>query len=250
MIPAQKRMSGNEIDVKLIQMTSKDKRTLVVRFRITGFLRFLSHLETMKMFERALKRAGLELCYSAGFNPRPKLSAPLARSVGLVCADDLLYASVWVDSAAVSAVEIRNRIESQLPAGCDIVDVELAGAKTSFAAEWAVYELRLADCVDGEALSERVEELAGRIERGDAIVVDRKGHKGKASRQVDAGGYIESVECGASSLTAKCRTTPSGSIRIDEILRLLQLDDSSLAGAVVRKFVGWKRNQKKNLKEG
>ncbi|MCD6395866.1 MAG: DUF2344 domain-containing protein [Planctomycetes bacterium] len=238
-------MSGNEIYVKYIQMTSKDKRTLVVKFRITGFLRFLSHLETMKMFERALKRAGLELCYSAGFNPRPKLSLPLARSVGLVCADDLLYAAVWVDSAAVSAVEMTDRIESQLPAGCDIFGVELADAKTSFAPEWAIYEFRLADCVDGEALSGRVEEIVGRIERGDAIVVERKGHKGKASRQVDVGGYIESVECGALSLTAKCRTTPAGSIRIDEILRLLELADSSLSGAVVRKSVGWKRNQKK-----
>ncbi len=201
------------------------------------------------MFERALKRAGVELCYSAGFNPRPKLSVPLARSVGLVCDDDLLYASVCLDSAAVSAVEMKDRIERQLPAGCDIVDVELAEAKTSFAPEWAVYEFPLADCVDGAALSGRVEELVGRIERGDAIVVERKGHKGKASRQVDVGGYIESVECAALSLTAKCRTTPAGSIRTDEILRLLELADSSLSGAVVRKSVGWKRNQKKIHKE-
>jgi len=73
--------------------------------------------------------------------------------------------------------------------------------------------------------------------------------KGKASRQVDVGGYIESVECGALSLTAKCRTTPAGSIRTDEILRLLQLADTSLSDAVVRKSVGWKRNQKKIHKE-
>lgn len=238
-------MSGNEIDVKYIQMTSKDKRTLVVKFEISGCLRFLSHLETMKMFERALIRAGLELCYSAGFNPRPKLSLPLARSVGLVCADDLLYASVWVDSARVSSVEIKERIESQLPVGCGIGDVELAEAKTSFAAKWAVYEFPLADCVDVAVLSDRVEELTASIGRGDAIVMERKGHKGKASRQVDVGGYIESVECSRSSLSAKCRTTPSGSIRADEILRLLQLDESSLAGAVVRKSVGWARNQKK-----
>jgi radical SAM-linked protein len=230
--------------VKYIQMTSKDKRTLVVKFEISGCLRFLSHLETMKMFERALKRAGLELCYSAGFNPRPKLSVPLARSVGLVCADDLLYAAVWVDSATVSAVEIKKRIESQLPEGCGILDVEVAEAKTSFTAKWAVYEFPLADCVDGSVLSERVEELVGRIERGEAIVVERKGHKGKASRRVDVSGYIESVECRPSSLAAKCRTTPSGSIRADEILRLLQLEGSSLAGAVVRKSVGWARKQK------
>ncbi len=226
-------------------MTSKDKRTLVVRFKIAGCLRFLSHLETMKMFERALKRARLELCYSAGFNPRPKLSLPLARSVGLVCADDLLYAAVWVDSAAVSALEMRKGIESQLPDGCEILNVELVEAKTSFAPKWAVYEFPLADCVDGDVLSERVEELTASIGRGDAIVVERRGHKGKASRQVDVGGYIESVECGPSLLAAKCRTTPAGSIRTDEILRLLQLAESSLGGAVVRKSVGWERNQKK-----
>jgi len=221
---------------------------LVVRFRIGGRLRFLSHLETMKMFELALKRAGVEFCYSGGFNPRTGLSLPLARSVGLATADDLLCATVWIDGAEASAVEMKKRIAGRLPEGCDIVDVELAGAKTSFTAEWAVYEFPLAGCVDRERLSKRIEELTGRIERGDAVIVERRGRKGAEPRRVDVSGFVESLELANASLVAKCRITPSGSIRVDEILRLLQLTETDIAGAVVRKSVGWQRCQKQTRK--
>jgi hypothetical protein len=64
--------------------------TLAVRFRIGGALRFLSHAETSRVFQRACARAGIPVKYSAGFNPHPKLSLPLPRSVGVESDDELL----------------------------------------------------------------------------------------------------------------------------------------------------------------
>ena len=71
------------------------KKTLVVKFRISGSLSYLSHRETMTMFDRALVRAQVKLKYSEGFNPRPKLSLPLPRSVGIASDAELLVKFVW-----------------------------------------------------------------------------------------------------------------------------------------------------------
>ena len=53
------------------------------RFRKTGELKAISHLDLMRTFERALRRTGLPLRMSEGFNPRPRLSFPAALPVGI-----------------------------------------------------------------------------------------------------------------------------------------------------------------------
>src|SRR5574337_1790772 len=52
-------------------------------FQKVGVLRFLSHLEVMRALGRALRRAGIAVAYSQGFNPQPKLSLALALPVGV-----------------------------------------------------------------------------------------------------------------------------------------------------------------------
>jgi len=44
----------------------------------------------MKVFERAIRRANISIAMSKGFNPHPKLSLPLALSVGIVSKDEVL----------------------------------------------------------------------------------------------------------------------------------------------------------------
>lgn len=53
-----------------------------LRFTKTGKVRFTSHRDVARMWERALRRADLPVAYSAGFSPRPKLSFGLALSTG------------------------------------------------------------------------------------------------------------------------------------------------------------------------
>ena len=73
------------------RMTAVQNMSVIVKFGIKGNLRFLSHAETIRLFERACVRAGIKLVYSQGFNPHPKLSLPLPRTVGVESDDDLLY---------------------------------------------------------------------------------------------------------------------------------------------------------------
>jgi len=56
---------------------------LRVCFRKKGVIRYISHLDTMRMFLKAFARADIELKYSEGFNPHPRLSFALPLSVGM-----------------------------------------------------------------------------------------------------------------------------------------------------------------------
>lgn len=64
--------------------------TAVVRFAVRGWLRFLSHAETVRVFERGCARARVPVKYTQGFNPHAKLSLPLPRPVGVASDDELL----------------------------------------------------------------------------------------------------------------------------------------------------------------
>jgi radical SAM-linked protein len=56
---------------------------LRIRFSRGEEIKYISHLDLMRLWQRALNRAGLEIAYSEGFNPHPRMSlaAPLALGV-------------------------------------------------------------------------------------------------------------------------------------------------------------------------
>ena len=54
-----------------------------VKYEVKGHLSFLSHLEMMRLWQRALLRSQLPIAWTLGFNPRPKLSLGPAKGVGI-----------------------------------------------------------------------------------------------------------------------------------------------------------------------
>ncbi|MBM3119258.1 MAG: DUF2344 domain-containing protein [Chloroflexi bacterium] len=87
-------------------------------------LKFLSHLDLMRLWERALRRAGLPLAYSEGFTPHPQiaLAAPLA--VGVTSQTELMdvFLSRWVPPHFFIA-----QVKEQLPRGIDLLEVWAVG---------------------------------------------------------------------------------------------------------------------------
>src|SRR5919198_2580894 len=85
-------------------------------------VRFVSHLDLMRAFERAMRRANFPVEYTQGFNPRPKMAFASALSVGAtsdweLCQVDL--AEEIEDERLPALAEAMNR---QLPAGLRILD--------------------------------------------------------------------------------------------------------------------------------
>ena len=59
-------------------------------FEKVGNARYISHLDLMRVFQRAFKRAGLPLTHTQGFNPRPSVSIALPLSLGVESRCELL----------------------------------------------------------------------------------------------------------------------------------------------------------------
>ena len=105
-------------------------------FEKTGNAVWISHLDLMRLFQRAFKRAGLPLTHTQGFNPRPSVSIALPLSVGVESKCELLDFSLAVEG--VSCDEIKNRLNDALVEGVTVLDVYENGKK--------VRDLTLLEC--------------------------------------------------------------------------------------------------------
>ena len=87
-------------------------------------LKFLSHLDLMRLWERALRRAGLPLSYSEGFSPHPRIALAAPLSVGVTSEAELMdvFLSRWVSPDLFIA-----QIKQQLPQGIELLDVQSVG---------------------------------------------------------------------------------------------------------------------------
>jgi len=91
-----------------------DALRVLVRFAKEGDARWLSHRDLMRLFERALRRAGLPVRMTQGFNPHPKLSIAAALPLGLEACDEALEMEF---DPAVSPDDVLRRLGEQLPVG-------------------------------------------------------------------------------------------------------------------------------------
>ena len=96
-------------------------------FEKTGKAVWISHLDLMRLFQRAFQRAGLPLTHTHGFNPRPSESIALPMSVGVESGCELL--DFALDGAAVPCEEIRDRLNAALVSGVRILRVYEDGQK-------------------------------------------------------------------------------------------------------------------------
>ena len=96
-------------------------------FEKTGNGVWISHLDLMRLFQRAFKRAGLPLTHTQGFNPRPSVSIALPLSVGVGSHCELL--DFDLDGEAVANAAIKEQLNRALVAGIRVLDVYDGGRK-------------------------------------------------------------------------------------------------------------------------
>ena len=96
-------------------------------FEKTGNAIWISHLDLMRLFQRAFKRAGLPLTHTQGYNPRPSVSIALPLSVGVESGCELLDFDLYGDKVANE--EILARLNEALVVGVRVLDVYDNGSK-------------------------------------------------------------------------------------------------------------------------
>ncbi|MCW2497404.1 MAG: radical protein [Jatrophihabitans sp.] len=157
-----------------------------VRLRYTkrGRLRFTSHRDFARAFERALRRAEVPMAYSAGFSPHPKISYVGAAPTGVASEGEYLEIGLAV---AVDVEVLRQAIDDALPAGLDVVEAVTAGpgslASRMEASHWRVELPGVSD----DALAAALEAFLALAE----LPVERLTKEGR--RTLDARGPVVSA---------------------------------------------------------
>jgi len=82
---------------------------------------YISHLDLMTLFRRAIRRAMLPFVLSGGFTPRVKISMPKALKLGVASSKETI---AFLLSEHVNACEVLEKINSQLPAGVRLLTIK------------------------------------------------------------------------------------------------------------------------------
>lgn len=93
---------------------------LRIRYAKRGRLRFTSHRDFSRAFERALVRAQVPMAYSSGFNPHPRISYAGAAPTGSASEAEYLEIGLAVE---IDPDDVRARLDEALPPGLDVLEV-------------------------------------------------------------------------------------------------------------------------------
>ncbi|MGN6686813.1 MAG: TIGR03936 family radical SAM-associated protein [Actinomycetales bacterium] len=112
-----------------------------LRYAKRGRLRFTSHRDFQRAFERALRRADVPIAFSAGFSPHPKVSYANAAPTGTASEAEYLELGL---SRVCDVEALRAALDDALPPGLDVLEaVEATGPALADRLEASVWELRL-----------------------------------------------------------------------------------------------------------
>ena len=149
-----------------------------VLFEKTGNAIFISHLDLMRLFQRAFKRAGLPLKHSQGFSPRPFVAIALPLSVGVESKCELL--DFELDGESTPCDEIARRLNAALGDGVVVREVYEEGKK--------IKHLAYLSCVVTLEYDRGIPNNAGAqiadLFRRESLTVTKKGKNGMTEQDI------------------------------------------------------------------
>jgi len=147
-------------------------------FQKTGDAVWMSHLDLMRVFQRAFKRAGLPLTHTHGYNPRPSVSIALPLSVGVQSQCELL--DFDLEGNDVSCEEIRDRLNQALVSGVRVIKVYRDGRK--------IRDLSLLDCIVtleyDNGLPADAKKQMEKLFSASSLIVEKRGKNGLVEQDI------------------------------------------------------------------
>jgi radical SAM-linked protein len=185
-------------------------------------IKYISHLDLMRVWERLLKRAHLPLAHSRGFNPRPKLTFASALPVGVAGSAELLDVLL---ERRLDLREFADSVKAQLPAGIELSCVEevpLGDASLPGRVVAADYEVTLGSGWAEEDLQERLGLLLA-----EKSILRQRNKPGRV-RSYDLRPLIQELDlerCDgeAAVIIMRLAATAKGTGRPDEVVAALDL---------------------------
>ena len=139
-------------------MSERTLYRMRILFRVGEAVKYISHLDLLRAWERILRRAGLPLAYSQGFSPHPRIVIAMPLPVG--CTGEREVVDVYLDQAVTPAALVA-ALEPALPAEISVLSAEqvpLKSAALPSLISRAIYEISLEGIAPAE-VKQCVDEL-------------------------------------------------------------------------------------------
>lgn len=183
-------------------------------------VKYISHLDLMRLWERALRRANMPVLYSKGYNPRPKISIAAPLAVGITGEREVMDVAL---ERTIAPLDFATGVSRQLPRGIVLVEVEEVYASLPSLQS----QVRSAEYLITLEARDPTEELEGRIA---ALLSSERLPRQRRGKTYDLRPLIESasLETRASEhhiLRMQLRTGEQGTGRPDEVVAALGVQD-------------------------
>jgi radical SAM-linked protein len=201
---------------------------LRVKFTREEGVKFLSHLDLMRFWERAIRRAGFETAYSEGFTPHARLSLAAPLPVGITSRVELM--DVWLTGWETPNT-FAGRIAEQLPEGMEILETKIISPEApsmQSQINFATYEVEIESARSAAEVEAAVKKL---MESDD---FPWKHAREKEERHYNLRTLVEDIKvsCPDASrykLEMKLRCDTSGSGRPEQVALALGFSERPLA---------------------
>jgi radical SAM-linked protein len=196
---------------------------LRIRFKRGQEIKFISHLDLIRLWQRAFRRAGVMLAYSEGFNPHPRLSLAAPMALGVTSEAELM--DVYIIHPVSNQV-FAAMLNPQLPGGLEIVQVYpmfLEAPTLQAQMRFVEYEVKV-KATDGEALKQGIDTLLS----SESIPWQHQrdiGIKSYDLRKLVDSLCLEYYGDGMAILRMKLRCDSAGAGRPEQVVKALGLDN-------------------------
>jgi len=206
-------------------MTDQPAQRLRLVFRKEAEVKYISHLDLMRAWERALRRAAVPLAYSQGFNPRPRLFFAAALPVGFTGRAEML--DVLLEQR-MGLHDFTARLRAQLPVGLwleNVNEVPMALPPLPGQVLAAEYEVM----VETEGTADEIKtRLAGLLAMGS---LPRYRQRPGQERAYDLRPLIQELwfvgwRANLAAIGMRLQADPQGTGRPDEVMAALGLADA------------------------
>lgn len=161
-----------------------------IRFLRDEEVKYISHLDLMKTFERAVRRSGLPAAYSQGFNPHIRMVFGLPLPVGVT--SEAEYADFELSEEGIAPRDFMEGLNRELPVGLKIIDAAVMENGINIMAAVALASYQIVACCGDGCKTSRMGELVEAFLKAPEIVTGKRGKQG--TREVNIRPMIKRLE--------------------------------------------------------
>ncbi len=186
-----------------------------IRFRKSGDLRLVSHLDLMRSLERMLRRAGLPFRMTQGFHPSPRLVLAQSLPLGVIGHAEVMELEL---NEPIEPDEVLSRLRIQAPPGIEFLSAKRIPLKSTARPRRAVYRVAWGSDPIGTDCPSVLQERSTAFLAATEIWAERERPR---PRQINIRPYINSLAIADGAIHTTIWLTPEGSARADEVASAL-----------------------------